>query len=161
MKDSQRNLLQAIGSIAGEIRELRKESQQQNDSLVAHLTFANRIEENISDFKNKMDIRFSAIHETSSLSMARHFAHQKVELRKLMREELTHKKEDITLLPISHLKLLLRSEGCLNHDGIITIKHLIGKTRRELLRITNFGKKSLCDVIQCLGKFGLKLKEDQ
>ncbi|MDI3472114.1 MAG: DNA-directed polymerase subunit alpha [Thermotogaceae bacterium] len=76
-------------------------------------------------------------------------------------EELDEKiDEEIFLKPIEELELSVRSLNCLKRDKIETIGDLLNRTEDELLRIRNFGKKSLDEVKEKLQeKFGLTLRE--
>ncbi|MCD6545172.1 MAG: DNA-directed RNA polymerase subunit alpha [Candidatus Heimdallarchaeaceae archaeon] len=68
--------------------------------------------------------------------------------------------EEIFLKPIEELELSVRSLNCLKRDKIETIGDLLSRTEDELLRIRNFGKKSLDEVKEKLQeKFGLILRE--
>ncbi|OQX53002.1 MAG: DNA-directed RNA polymerase subunit alpha [Candidatus Omnitrophica bacterium 4484_213] len=61
--------------------------------------------------------------------------------------------------PISDLELSVRSSRCLQAAHIKTIGDLIKKTEEEMLRYKNFGKKSLLEIKEVLGKMGLSLKK--
>lgn len=76
-------------------------------------------------------------------------------------EELEEKiDEEIFIKPIEELELSVRSLNCLKRDKIETIGDLLSRTEDELLRIRNFGKKSLDEVKEKLQeKFGLTLRE--
>lgn len=58
---------------------------------------------------------------------------------------------------------VMLSVRCLNvfrSEGIKTVGDLVKKTKGELLRTPNFGRKSLNEVKKVLDKFGLRLKDD-
>lgn len=61
-------------------------------------------------------------------------------------------------LVIEDLELSERPRNCLKRGQINTIGELLGKTLDDLLSITNFGQKSLDEVIQKLDERGLALK---
>ncbi|MER3452867.1 MAG: DNA-directed RNA polymerase subunit alpha [Acidimicrobiia bacterium] len=61
-------------------------------------------------------------------------------------------------LPIEELDLSERPRNCLKRAQINTIGELIQKTADDLLAITNFGQKSLDEVIQKLDERGLSLR---
>ena len=61
--------------------------------------------------------------------------------------------------PISELSLSLRSRKCMERLGISTIGQLIEHTSEELLASRNFGRTSLAEVNEKLGRLGLALKE--
>ena len=61
-------------------------------------------------------------------------------------------------LPIEELDLSERPRNCLKRARVDTIGQLLQKTEDELLAITNFGSKSLDEVIQKLDERGLALR---
>ncbi len=61
-------------------------------------------------------------------------------------------------LPIEDLELSERPRNCLKRAQINTIGELVGQTEDDLLAITNFGQKSLEEVIQKLDERGLSLR---
>jgi DNA-directed RNA polymerase subunit alpha len=61
-------------------------------------------------------------------------------------------------LPIEELELSERPRNCLKRARIDTIGQLVQKTEDDLLAITNFGSKSLDEVIQKLDERGLSLR---
>ena len=60
-------------------------------------------------------------------------------------------------LPIEELDLSERPRNCLKRAQIDTIGQLLEKSEEDLLAITNFGQKSLEEVIQKLDERGLSL----
>jgi DNA-directed RNA polymerase subunit alpha len=64
-------------------------------------------------------------------------------------------------LPIEELDLSERPRNCLKRAQINTIGELIEKTEDDLLAITNFGQKSLDEVIQKLDERGLSLRSKE
>ena len=54
--------------------------------------------------------------------------------------------------PIEELELGVRSYNCLKRVGIETIGDLVSKTETELAAIPNFGKKSIEEVKETLGR---------
>jgi DNA-directed RNA polymerase subunit alpha len=64
-------------------------------------------------------------------------------------------------LPIEELDLSERPRNCLKRAQINTIGELVSKTEDDLLAITNFGQKSLDEVIQKLDERGLSLRGKQ
>lgn len=64
-------------------------------------------------------------------------------------------------LPIEELDLSERPRNCLKRAQINTIGELIQKTEDDLLAITNFGQKSLDEVIQKLDERGLSLRSKE
>ncbi len=61
-------------------------------------------------------------------------------------------------LPIEELELSERPRNCLKRARVDTIGQLVQKTEDDLLAITNFGSKSLEEVIQKLDERGLSLR---
>jgi DNA-directed RNA polymerase subunit alpha len=61
-------------------------------------------------------------------------------------------------LPIEDLDLSERPRNCLKRAQVNTIGELIERTQEDLLNITNFGQKSLDEVIQRLDERGLSLR---
>ncbi len=63
-------------------------------------------------------------------------------------------------MKIDELELSVRSLNCLKRDKIETVGDLLRKSEKELLKIRNFGDKSLKEVDEKLKAFGLKLKAE-
>jgi DNA-directed RNA polymerase subunit alpha len=61
-------------------------------------------------------------------------------------------------LPIEDLDLSERPRNCLKRAQVNTIGELVERTEDDLLAITNFGQKSLDEVIQKLDERGLSLR---
>ena len=73
---------------------------------------------------------------------------------------LPHRHEDnrtIPELPVRELELSLRAMHCLDNEKIRTIGELCRRSPRDLLRVRNFGKKSLREVIERLASLRLTL----
>ena len=64
-------------------------------------------------------------------------------------------------LPIEELDLSERPRNCLKRAQINTVGELVSKTEDDLLAITNFGQKSLDEVLQKLDERGLSLRGKQ
>lgn len=60
--------------------------------------------------------------------------------------------------PIHELELSIRSENCLLRGGMNTIGDLIQKSRDDLLKIRNLGRKSLTEIEEKLASMGYSLK---
>ena len=60
-------------------------------------------------------------------------------------------------LPIEDLDLSERPRNCLKRAQVNTVGELLRKTEDDLLAITNFGQKSLDEVIVKLDERGLQL----
>jgi DNA-directed RNA polymerase subunit alpha len=61
-------------------------------------------------------------------------------------------------LPIEDLDLSERPRNCLKRAQVNTVGELVTKTEDDLLAITNFGQKSLDEVLQKLDERGLALR---
>ncbi|MGH9106739.1 MAG: DNA-directed RNA polymerase subunit alpha [Acidimicrobiales bacterium] len=64
-------------------------------------------------------------------------------------------------LPIEDLDLSERPRNCLKRAQVNTVGELVSKTEDDLLAITNFGQKSLDEVLQKLDERGLSLRGKQ
>jgi DNA-directed RNA polymerase subunit alpha len=64
-------------------------------------------------------------------------------------------------LPIEELDLSERPRNCLKRAQINTVGELVTKTEDDLLAITNFGQKSLDEVLQKLDERGLALRNKE
>ena len=62
-------------------------------------------------------------------------------------------------LPIEALDLSERPRNCLRRAQIKTVGELVERTSDDLLNITNFGQKSLDEVISKLDELGLSLAD--
>jgi len=62
-------------------------------------------------------------------------------------------------LPIEELDLSERPRNCLKRAQVNTVGELVEKTHDDLLAITNFGQKSLDEVLQKLDERGLGLRD--
>ena len=71
-------------------------------------------------------------------------------------------KEKILEMTIEDLDLSVRSFNCLKRAGINTVEDLINKSEEDMMKVRNFGRKSLEEVIQKLNSLGFSLqKEDE
>lgn len=66
--------------------------------------------------------------------------------------------EEILSRPVESLDLSVRSLNCLQSENIATIGELIGYSTDELMKIKNFGKKSLTEIAEKLAMFDLQIK---
>jgi DNA-directed RNA polymerase alpha subunit len=69
----------------------------------------------------------------------------------------SYKRTTALKAPIESLGLTVRSLNCLIAEDIRTIDVLVGKTTNELLKVPNFGRKSLHELIDVLRAHGLSL----
>ncbi|HEX37903.1 MAG TPA: DNA-directed RNA polymerase subunit alpha [Candidatus Cloacimonetes bacterium] len=63
-------------------------------------------------------------------------------------------------MKVTELELSVRCSNCLAASKIEYVKELVAKTESQLLRLRNFGKKSLDEVKTVLDRYGLKLGMD-
>ncbi|OPX26123.1 MAG: DNA-directed RNA polymerase subunit alpha [Candidatus Cloacimonas sp. 4484_140] len=63
-------------------------------------------------------------------------------------------------MKVGELELSVRCSNCLAASKIGFVKELVAKTENQLLRLRNFGKKSLDEVKTVLDRYGLKLGMD-
>lgn len=61
-------------------------------------------------------------------------------------------------LPIEDLEFSVRSYNCLKREGINTVQQLVEQTEGDLMKIRNFGAKSIEEVKDKLNQLGLSLK---
>lgn len=64
---------------------------------------------------------------------------------------------DNLLKNVDELELSVRSYNCLKNANIRTIAELVQKTEPEMLKTKNFGRKSLNEIKEILGRMGLHL----
>jgi DNA-directed RNA polymerase subunit alpha len=82
-------------------------------------------------------------------------------------EEIIPEKEDeqegvnkVLSRSVEDLELSVRSANCLKNAGINTIGELVKKTEAEMLKTKNFGRKSLSEIKDILGEYGLSFGMD-
>jgi DNA-directed RNA polymerase subunit alpha len=76
-----------------------------------------------------------------------------------LREKGITDKQDLTTR-IGQLNLTARTYNCFLAENIITLEDIVKCTYNELLKMPNFGRKSLKEVRDMLKDRGLKLKGD-
>ena len=64
-------------------------------------------------------------------------------------------------IPIDDLELSVRAYNCLKRAGIQTIHELTEKTRSEVEKIKNLGRKSLREIQKKLIEYGLSFKDER
>ena len=62
-------------------------------------------------------------------------------------------------IPVESLNLSVRSFNCLKRAGISKISELLDMTEDEIIKMRNFGKKSLDEIKQVLEERGLSLRQ--
>ena len=62
-------------------------------------------------------------------------------------------------IPVEHLNLSVRSFNCLKRAGISKVSELLDMTEDEIIKMRNFGKKSLDEIKQVLDERGLSLRQ--
>jgi DNA-directed RNA polymerase subunit alpha len=62
-------------------------------------------------------------------------------------------------IPVETLNLSVRSFNCLKRAGISKISELLDMTEDEIIKMRNFGKKSLDEIKQVLEERGLSLRQ--
>jgi DNA-directed RNA polymerase subunit alpha len=68
--------------------------------------------------------------------------------------------ESLLAKNIDDLDLSVRSANCLKNANIHTLRDLVRKSEREMLETKNFGRKSLEELQELLGRLGLKFGMD-
>jgi DNA-directed RNA polymerase subunit alpha len=63
-------------------------------------------------------------------------------------------------MPMEQLDLSVRTNNCLRRANIATVGELVTKTERDLLRLRNFGQKSLLEIRDRLNGLGLSLTSE-
>ncbi len=58
---------------------------------------------------------------------------------------------------VDELELSVRAYNCLKNANIRTIGELVQRTEQDMLRTKNFGRKSLNEIKELLGRMGLQL----
>lgn len=69
-------------------------------------------------------------------------------------------KDKVLDMTIEELDLSVRSFNCLKRAGINTVLELTQKTKEDMMRVRNLGKKSLEEVQEKMGALGLSLKSN-
>jgi len=70
-------------------------------------------------------------------------------------------KEKILIQSVEELDLSVRASKCVRTLNLNTISELTQKSEKELLKMKNFGKKSLNEIKEKLKKFSLSLAEEK
>ena len=64
---------------------------------------------------------------------------------------------ELFLKPVDELEFSVRAHNCLVSAGVKRVIDLVNLTEEDILKIKNFGRKSLREVKEILGAFGLRL----
>lgn len=78
----------------------------------------------------------------------------------VMHSELTNKNISSLAISIDELELSVRSYNCLKRAGIQTIQQLTDRTKSEIEKIRNLGKKSFKEIIKKIQDRNMKLKDE-
>jgi DNA-directed RNA polymerase subunit alpha len=62
-------------------------------------------------------------------------------------------------IPVESLNLSVRSFNCLKRAGISKVSELLDLTEDEIMKMRNFGRKSLDEIKQVLAERGLSLRQ--
>ncbi|MGL4677128.1 MAG: DNA-directed RNA polymerase subunit alpha [Brevinema sp.] len=68
--------------------------------------------------------------------------------------------EEVLMKTVESLDLSVRSLNCLQSEHIATIGQLLTYSKEDLMKIKNFGRKSLVEIDEKLSMYNLKIKED-
>lgn len=74
--------------------------------------------------------------------------------------EVASPEEEVFQKTVESLDLSVRSLNCLQSENIATIGQLLSYSREDLMKIKNFGRKSLTEIGEKLAMYDLKIKED-
>lgn len=74
----------------------------------------------------------------------------------LSHQEELSERDKLLARGIEELDLSVRSANCLKNANINTLRDLVRKTEKEMLETKNFGRKSLEELQEVLGKLGLQ-----
>lgn len=62
--------------------------------------------------------------------------------------------------PLDNLEMSVRSAYCFKNWGLRTVGDVTALTEAEIMRIPNFGRRSLAEIKRVLGELGLHLRGD-
>ena len=79
----------------------------------------------------------------------------------VMIEKEENKKEKVLEMTIEDLELSVRSFNCLKRANISTVEDIAKMTESEMMKVRNFGKKSLDEVIAKLHSLGLDFAKEE
>ena len=64
------------------------------------------------------------------------------------------RRQEVLSMSIAQIGLLVRTTNCLESEGILTVRDLLNNSPERLLKIANFGYKTLLEVYDALEKLG-------
>lgn len=73
--------------------------------------------------------------------------------------ETERKRQQILGSAVAELDLDLRTVNGLEEVGVLYVKELLELTRADLIKVPNFGNKSIDQIIRVLGAHGLAIRE--
>ena len=79
----------------------------------------------------------------------------------VMIEKEEEEKDKVLDMTIEELDLSVRSYNCLKRAGINTVLELTQKSKDDMMKVRNLGKKSLEEVKEKMGTLGLSLKSNE
>lgn len=79
----------------------------------------------------------------------------------VMIEKEEEEKDKVFDMTIEELDLSVRSYNCLKRAGINTVLELTQKSKDDMMKVRNLGKKSLVEVQEKMGTLGLSLKSNE
>lgn len=79
----------------------------------------------------------------------------------VMIEKEEEEKDKVLDMTIEELDLSVRSYNCLKRAGINTVLELTQKSKDDMMKVRNLGKKSLEEVQEKMGTLGLSLKSNE
>ena len=79
----------------------------------------------------------------------------------IMIEKEEEEKDQVLDMTIEELDLSVRSYNCLKRAGINTVLELTQKSKEDMMKVKNLGKKSLEEVKEKMGALGLMLKSNE
>jgi DNA-directed RNA polymerase alpha subunit len=107
----------------------------------------------------------SLVSRASGVMNAYHLANEAYIIAEQMverRQKILHQwalADDVVQHGIEKLNLTVRTERCLKAEGILTLQQLQNCTEGKLLRMPNFGRKSLSEIIEQMALLGYKLRD--
>jgi DNA-directed RNA polymerase alpha subunit len=113
------------------------------------------LEEQVKFFK---ELEQGLKEEQSTLT--KRLADIEIELEIMNKNKIELIKQGATsLLEIDDIWLRCRSYNCLKRAGIKNASQI--KSKQQLMKIPELGKKSLCDIVECLRDYGIELPESE